>query len=104
MTKKENDVLISLLTEIRDAIKSNNQLIKENNELLIQSSQNDFLLTASQAAKRLSIPRNSVYNLMNNNKLSVFKIGSKKVSNSELNKFLKENNGKDLTEYALNSN
>lgn len=60
---------------------------------------NDFLLSVDEAAKRLATDKNTVYKLIKNGKLSALKIKSLKVRNLEINRFLQENDGKDLDEF-----
>ncbi|KHD35177.1 hypothetical protein NL50_14885 [Clostridium acetobutylicum] len=58
----------------------------------------DYLLSVSETAKRLKTNRNFIYELINKKLLIAIKLGSLKVRNSEINRFLKENDGKDLTD------
>lgn len=62
----------------------------------------DYLLTVSETAKRLKTNRNFVYELINAGLLKSIKIGSKKVRNSEINRFLEEYDGQDV-DSALNN-
>lgn len=55
------------------------------------------LYTVSEAAELLKVNRNSVYDLLRNNVLRGLKLGSLKITRTELMKFLEENNGKDLS-------
>ena len=56
----------------------------------------DYLLTASQVAKRLGININRVYDLYNSGLLTYLKLGSRKVSNETLNAFIKKYEGTDI--------
>lgn len=56
----------------------------------------DYLLTASQVAKRLGININRVYDLYNAGLLTYLKLGSRKVSNETLNAFIKKYEGTDI--------
>lgn len=60
---------------------------------------NDFLLNVSEVAERLKTDKNTVYNLIKSGKLRALKIKSYKIRNLEINRFLEENDGKDLTNY-----
>lgn len=55
------------------------------------------LYTVSEAAELLKVNRNSVYDLLRNNVIRGLKLGSLKITRTELMKFLEENNGKDLS-------
>lgn len=58
----------------------------------------DYLLSVSDAAKRLDINRNQTYDLINRGLLKTLKFKSLKVRNSEINRFLAEYEGKDLSD------
>lgn len=58
----------------------------------------DYLLSISEVAKRLRTNKNYVYELVNKKLLKALKLGSLKVRNSEINRFLKESEGKDFTD------
>lgn len=72
----------------------------------------DYLLSVQQVAERLGKPNDTgyVYRLLNHGLMKYLKMGSKKVRNSELNRFLAEYEGKDISNPAdvkdivLNSN
>lgn len=55
------------------------------------------LYTVSEAAELLKVNRNSVYDLLKKNVIRGLKLGSLKITRTELIKFLEENNGKDLS-------
>jgi len=55
------------------------------------------LYTVTEAAELLKVNRNSVYDLLKNNVIRGLKLGSLKITRTELIKFLEENNGKDLS-------
>lgn len=58
----------------------------------------DYLLPISEVAERLRTNKNYVYELINKGLLKALKLGSMKVRNSEINRFLKESEGKDFTD------
>lgn len=60
----------------------------------------DYLLSIADAAKRLGIKsdRNYVYELVKNGYLKAIKLKSLKIRNSELNRFMEEYDGKDLSD------
>lgn len=60
----------------------------------------DYLLSVSEAAKRFKTNRNFVYELINKKLLVAMKLGSLKVRNSEINRFLRDYDGKDLTDLS----
>jgi excisionase family DNA binding protein len=60
-------------------------------------SMEDFLLTVAEVAARLKTNKNYVYTLIEKKLLNALKIGNLKVRNSELNRFLKDYEGKDLS-------
>jgi excisionase family DNA binding protein len=58
----------------------------------------DYLLSVSEVSVRFKTNKNVVYQLINNKLLSALKLGSLKIRNSEVNRFLKEYDGKDLSD------
>jgi len=60
----------------------------------------DYLLSVADASKRLDSSRNAVYELINNGYLKAMKLGSLKIRNSEINRFLQEFEGKDLSDLS----
>lgn len=58
----------------------------------------DYLLTVAETAKRLKTNKIFVYKLINMKLLSALKLGSLKIRNEEINRFLQEYEGKDLTD------
>ncbi|MCR3758174.1 helix-turn-helix domain-containing protein [Clostridium felsineum] len=58
----------------------------------------DYLMSVSEVTKRLKTNKALVYELINRKLLSAIKLGSLKIRNSEVNRFLKEYDGKDLTD------
>lgn len=58
----------------------------------------DYLYTVDEIAKILKVNKNTVYDLIRNNHLIGLKLGRIKVTKFELIRFLKDNNGKDLTD------
>lgn len=60
----------------------------------------DYLLSVADAAKRLGIKsdRNYVYELVKKGYLKAIKLKSLKIRNSELNRFMEEYDGKDLSD------
>lgn len=55
------------------------------------------LYTVSEVAELLKVNRNSIYELLKKNVIRGLKLGSLKITRTELIKFLEENNGKDLS-------
>lgn len=60
----------------------------------------DYLLSVADAAKRLGIKsdRNYVYELVKKGYLKAIKLKSLKIRNSELDRFMEEYDGKDLSD------
>lgn len=60
----------------------------------------DYLLSVSDAAKRLGVAsnRNFVYELIDKGLLKAIKLRSLKVSNTEINRFISWAEGKDLSD------
>jgi len=69
------------------------KVIKED-EVIVE----DYLLSVTETSKRLDTSRNAIYELINNGYLKALKLGSLKVRNSEINRFLQEYEGKDLSD------
>ena len=84
-------------------VKEFKELLTEVTEILRQSNQNDYLMTIPQAAKRLSLPLNTVYELINLGELEVLTFRKARIRNYEVNDFLKRNAGRDFTK-LLKSN
>lgn len=57
-----------------------------------------YLYTVEEVASILKINKNSVYDLIRNGILTALKLGRLKVTKSTLLKFLREYNGKDLSD------
>ncbi|CUU48207.1 helix-turn-helix domain-containing protein [Clostridium beijerinckii] len=55
------------------------------------------LYTVYEATELLKVNKNSVYDLLRNNVIRGLKLGSLKITRTELMKFLEENNDKDLS-------
>lgn len=55
------------------------------------------LYTVTETAELLKINRNSVYDLLKHNVIRGLKLGSLKITRTELMEFLEKNNGKDLS-------
>lgn len=56
------------------------------------------LLTVKEVSKKLKVNVNYVYSLMNKGYLNYLVLGSKKVTDFELERFLRESQGKDFTD------
>lgn len=56
------------------------------------------LYTVSEVSHLLKINKNAVYELLKKGLLRGLKLGSMKVSKTELIRFIEENNGKDLSD------
>lgn len=62
-----------------------------------------MLLTVSDVAKRLKVNRNYVYKLIHSGLLPYIELGSIKVREDTLNKFLANMEGKNVDEEMLNN-
>ena len=58
----------------------------------------DRLLTASEAADVLSIGINTMYKLLNSGLIKYMVLGKKKIRSSELDRFMREYEGYDLSD------
>lgn len=56
------------------------------------------LLTVKEVAKKLKVNPTCVYGLMKSGHLEYLILGSRKVTDFELDRFLKESQGKDFTD------
>ena len=56
------------------------------------------LLTVKEVAKRLKVNPNYVYKLMNKGYIQYLVLGKKKITDFELERFLRESQGKDFTD------
>lgn len=56
------------------------------------------LLTVTETSKLLKVNRNKVYELIRTGHLKALKIGSLKVPSVEVERFIQENTGKDLSD------
>ena len=66
-------------------------------KLIKHSNPNNFLMTIPEAAERLSLTANTVYELIDSGQIQALKIRKLRISNAEINRFINENYGKDLT-------
>ncbi len=57
----------------------------------------DYLYTVDELTQILKTNKNTIYNLINKGILTALKLGRLKVTRFELIRFLKDYNGKDLT-------
>ena len=73
------------------------KLLEEMKNLIKQSNPNNFLMTVPEAAQRLSLTTNVVYDLINAGELNALKIKKYRISNAEINRFIEANYGSDLT-------
>lgn len=64
----------------------------------IKINTNNLLYTVSEVAEILKVNKNTVYDLINRKLLIGLKLGNMKVTKAEILRFLKENNGKDLSD------
>lgn len=78
-------------------IKEFKELLTDVTEIIRQTNQNDYLMTVPQAAKRLSLPLNTVYDLINLGEIEVLTFKKMRIRNFEVNDFLKRNAGRDFT-------
>lgn len=63
-------------------------------------SNRDYLYTVEEVAQILKVNKNSVYDLINTNVIKALKLGRLKITRFELLKFLKDHNGKDLSDLS----
>lgn len=57
----------------------------------------DYIYTVDEVASILKVNKNTVYDLIRSGNLTALKLGRLKVTKTTLLKFLKDFNGKDLT-------
>lgn len=58
----------------------------------------ELLYTVDEVSQILKVNKNFVYDLINRKYITALKLGRYKVTKYELLRFLKDNNGKDLTD------
>ncbi|WP_392486761.1 helix-turn-helix domain-containing protein [Haloimpatiens sp. FM7315] len=58
----------------------------------------EYLYTVDETAKLLKVNRNMVYDLINTGHLRAIKLGRKKIPAFEIERFLKEYIGKDMSD------
>lgn len=58
----------------------------------------EYLYTVDEVAQILKVNKNAVYDLINANVIKALKLGRLKITRFELLKFLKNHNGKDLSD------
>lgn len=61
-------------------------------------SDRDYLYTVEEVAQILKVNKNAVYDLINANVIKALKLGRLKITRFELLRFLKDHNGKDLSD------
>jgi len=64
----------------------------------MKMSDRDYLYTVDEVAQILKVNKNAVYELINANVLKALKLGRLKITRFELLRFLKDHNGKDLSD------
>ena len=64
----------------------------------MKMSDRDYLYTVEEVAQILKVNKNAVYDLINANVIKALKLGRLKITKFELLRFLKEHNGKDLSD------
>ena len=57
----------------------------------------DVIYTVTETAELLKVNRNYVYSLLKSGVIKGLKLGSLKITRTELMRFLEDNNGKDLS-------
>lgn len=67
---------------------------------VMESRLPDLLFTAEETAKILKSNTNTVYKLIREGKLKALKLGRLKVPSFEIDRFLRDNLGNDLSEYV----
>lgn len=73
-------------------------MLKRNDlEIINEKNQQVELLNVSEVSKILKVNKNKVYELVRTGHLKALKIGSLKVSSEEVERFIRENTGKDLS-------
>lgn len=58
----------------------------------------EYLYTVEETAKLLKVNRNMVYDLINTGHLRAIKLGRKKIPSFEIERFLREYIGKDMSD------
>ncbi|ABW18833.1 helix-turn-helix domain-containing protein [Alkaliphilus oremlandii] len=61
-------------------------------------SDREYLYTVDEVAQILKVNKNAVYDLINAKVIKALKLGRLKITKFELLRFLKEHNGKDLSD------
>lgn len=85
------------ISNLKRTLMINSQVVEPKNRVNNNKAEEDYLLTVKEVAARLKTTPGTVYKLINNGLLTSLKIGALKVRNKELNRFLNDNDGKDLS-------
>lgn len=82
--------------QFEDSIQLNKEDFKSDYENIQRDC--DYLLSVAEVAKKLKTNKNFIYTLIKAGLLKTLKIGSYKIRNSELNRFMVNYEGKDLSD------
>lgn len=94
---EELDAILKKTEKIKNTLQDIETLTEGKEDKFIPTSIDDRLLTVEQVAERLNTGKSTVYNLLNKGYLPYLVIGSKKVRESTLVKFMADFEGYDLT-------
>lgn len=95
MTISEKDIekFVSMINEQIQLKPINTNVVISTEEKITS----DYLLSVSEVAELLKTNKNMIYTLVDKKLLRAMKVGSLKIRNSEVIRFLDEYEGKDLT-------
>lgn len=95
MTISEKDIekFVSMINEQIQLKPINTNVVISTEEKITY----DYLLSVSEVAELLKTNKNMIYTLVDKKLLRAMKVGSLKIRNSEVIRFLDEYEGKDLT-------
>lgn len=71
---------------------------EENKLITFQVNLPDYVFTVAETAKILKTNKNYIYDLIRKKHISALKLGSLKITKDEIERFLKEYTGKDLSD------
>ena len=93
---EELDGILERVEKIKNTIKDIDELTEGKEDKFIPASLNDRLLTVADVAERLKTSENQVRNLLNKGFLPYLIIGTQKIRESTLVKFLADYDGYNL--------
>lgn len=86
------------LKNVLEKISSELKINSYEEKYIVNTNKNVELFTIAEVSKKLKVNKNTVYNLIKARHLSALKLGSLKVTSTELERFINSSLGKDFSD------